>query len=80
MYFENNYEKQFQYHMDLIDFYKTKSKYLKYAGRQICFHYRRVRFVRETQKDFVEFLKSKETIDYIDETIRSFTLNVSFMF
>ena len=65
--------------MDLIDFYKTKSKYLKYAGRQICFHYRRVKFVRETQKDFVEFLRSKETIDYVDETIRSFTLNVSFI-
>ena len=74
--FENSYENQTNYHLDLIEFYRYKSKHFSYAFNQICNHYKALAHVREEKKNFSQFLKSREAITYLPSNTRSFFLTV----
>ena len=73
-----DFDKRVEYHKDLIDFYKIKSKNKRFACIQICFHYNLLqRTSWEIRKDFIDFLRSSDAFQYLSESTRSRYLAVN---
>jgi hypothetical protein len=61
-----------EYHLKLIEFYQSKSKYEKFAYKQCVYHFKQI----NENKKFVEFLRSKKALLNIEPHLRSFIFNV----